>query len=122
MDDGTPKRPDPKPGRRTDDRGPQERTQTIRSALLAALEEGPATARDLSGAVGIREKDVGAHLEHLSKSLWREGRRVAITPASCIACGFVFKDRTRFEKPGSCPQCRSTRIDPPVFTLNESGK
>ncbi len=101
------------------ERGPPERTQTVRAALLAALEEGPATAKDLSGAVGIREKDVGGHLEHLARSLAREGRKLSITPASCIACGFVFKDRTRFEKPGSCPQCRSTRIDPPVFSLSD---
>lgn len=111
------------PSRGGDDRGPPERQQTVRAALLAALEEGePATAKDLSGAVGIREKDVPGHLEHLAKSLQREGRKLKMTPASCIACGFVFKDRTRFEKPGSCPECRETRIDPPLFTLEDGDK
>ncbi len=99
-------------------KAPPERQQTVRAALKAALEEGPATAKDLSGAVGIREKDVAGHLEHLAKSLAREARALVVEPACCLACGFVFRERTRFERPGSCPECRQTRIDPPVFRID----
>jgi hypothetical protein len=40
------------------ERGPGARGETARGALRRALREGPATARDLSVAAGIREKDV----------------------------------------------------------------
>jgi predicted Zn-ribbon and HTH transcriptional regulator len=67
--------------------------------------------------VGIREKDVADHLEHLSHTLAREGARLVVEPASCIACGYRFSDRARLTRPGSCPSCRSTRIDPPEFRM-----
>jgi predicted Zn-ribbon and HTH transcriptional regulator len=98
-------------------RGDAARTETPRAALERALRQGPATARDLSQAVGIREKDVAEHLAHLSRSLTQSGARLTIEPASCIACGYRFTERTRAERPGRCPACRSTRIDPPVFRI-----
>ena len=97
--------------------GPPERSETVRDALARALGEGPATAKDLSGLVSIREKDVEGHLEHLARSLRHHGERLAVAPAHCLACGFTFKDRTRLSRPGACPQCRGTRIEPPVFSI-----
>jgi transcriptional regulator len=100
---------------------PGERGSTVRSALKEALRTGSAeelrTAKDLSAAVGIREKDVAEHLEHLERSLKPEGLRLQVEPAECLACGFVFRDRTRLTRPGACPKCRSTRIDPPAFRI-----
>jgi len=92
----------------------------VRGALEEALAHAPEsglTAKDLSGAVGIPEKDVPGHLEHLDKSLRALGGRLEVLPAECIACGYVFRDRKRFSRPGSCPNYRSTRIDPPAFRL-----
>lgn len=103
------------------ERGSGERTETVREALRKALREGPSTARDLSAAVGIREKDVAEHLAHLARSLGRRGERLVVEPASCLACGFVFEGRERLSRPGSCPACRSTRIDPPVFRVEGEG-
>ncbi|HLL00613.1 MAG TPA: transcriptional regulator [Myxococcaceae bacterium] len=100
--------------------GPQARATTVRAALEAALAEAPEaglTARELSGAVGIPEKDVAEHLLHLDKSLKALGGRLEVLPAECLACGFVFRDRKRFTRPGACPQCRATRIDAPAFRL-----
>jgi hypothetical protein len=99
------------------DRGPAGRGETVRETLRRALREGPATARELSSAAGIREKDVAEHLGHLARSLPHDGERLAVVPASCIACGYVFTDRGRLTRPGACPRCRSTRIDPPVFRI-----
>ncbi len=90
----------------------------LEEALAAAPESG-LTARDLSAAVGISEKDVAEHLEHLEKSLKAVGGRLRVLPAECLACGFVFRDRRRFTRPGACPKCRATRIDPPAFRLGE---
>ncbi len=94
---------------------PPERRSTVRDALQKALEAGPATARELSREVGVSEKEIADHLEHLARSLEGEGRRLLIEPAECIACGYVFEDRRRFETPSRCPECQSERIEPPVF-------
>jgi predicted Zn-ribbon and HTH transcriptional regulator len=45
------------------------------------------------------------------------GGRLQVLPAECLACGFIFRDRKRFTRPGTCPQCRATRIDPPAFRI-----
>lgn len=96
---------------------PRERADTPRAALRAAL-EGPAlTARELSSRTSLSEKEVVAHLEHLEKSVRREGQRLLIEPAKCLACGFAFEKRARFSTPGSCPECRSERITPPAFRV-----
>lgn len=97
--------------------GPAPRTATVRAALAAALREGPATARELSARVGIREKDVAAHLEHLARSLAHGDERLHVTPASCVECGYAFRSRDRLSRPSACPRCRSTRIDPQVFSI-----
>lgn len=79
------------------------------------LEEGPASARDISGRVHISEKEVRGHLEHIHKTLERSGRELVVTPAECTHCGFVFKKRDRLTKPGKCPVCRSESIREPLF-------
>jgi len=96
-----------------------ERTVTVREAIREELRRGAATARELSERVSIREKDVAEHLEHLEKSLRARGERLVVAPASCIACGYAFARRNRLTRPGSCPECGSTRIDPPAFRIEE---
>jgi predicted Zn-ribbon and HTH transcriptional regulator len=103
------------------DRAPAARGETVRETLRKALREGPATAHDLSALAGIREKDVAEHLEHLARSLPHDGERLAVGAASCVACGHRFSDRRRLTRPGACPSCRSTRIDPPVFWIEATG-
>ena len=101
---------------------PAARGSTVRSALKEALRTPSSaevrTAKELSAAVGISEKDVAEHLAHLERSLKPDGLRLEVTPAECLACGFVFRERTRFTRPGACPKCRSTRIDPPAFRIS----
>lgn len=98
-------------------RPPAPRDETLREALRRALRAGPATARDLSAEIGVREKDVADHLAHLARSLAHRGERLVVEPATCVACGHAFTGRTRLTRPGACPECRSTRIDPPVFRV-----
>ena len=94
-----------------------ERQVTVRSALREVLREGPLTARELSARVGIGEKEVYGHLEHLARSLKHSGERLRVEPAQCLACGFVFKERTRLSKPSKCPVCRNQRMDPSRFSV-----
>ncbi len=96
---------------------PAERGMTLREELAEALRRAPATAHHLSREVGLREKDVAEHLGHLARSLGARGERLRVEPAECVACGFVFRGRERLTRPGACPRCRSTRIDPPVFRI-----
>lgn len=105
---------------------PPERSATpreaIREALVATRDAGAtATARDLGQACGLPEKDVAEHLEHLDKSLRREGLRLDVTPAECLACGYVFRDRARYTAPSACPECRSERVAPPSFKVGAGG-
>ena len=99
---------------------PAERRATVREELAEALRRAPATAHDLSREVRLRERDVAEHLAHLARSLEARGERLSVEPASCIACGFVFRHRERLGRPGACPRCRSTRIDPPVFRIERA--
>jgi predicted Zn-ribbon and HTH transcriptional regulator len=96
---------------------PRERAETIRQALLASLRDGPATARELSALVSIREKEVAEHLAHLQRSLRRTDERLVVEPAECLACGYAFTRRTRLTRPSACPRCKAERIEPPVFRI-----
>jgi len=84
---------------------------------MALLEDGPLSARDISGAAGIPEKEVYPHLEHIQRSLLRERRRLIVSPAVCKKCGFVFKKRRRLTRPGKCPVCRSETLVEPLFAI-----
>ncbi len=96
---------------------PVERTQTLRQSIRQYLEDGPHSARELSSQVGLREKDVVAHLEQLQRSLRAAGKRLLVDPAVCLSCGFVFRKRSRLSRPSACPRCREQRIDPPTFSV-----
>lgn len=96
---------------------PSSRQNTIRRQIQDVLEQETLSARDISAAVGIPEKDVYGHLEHLQRSLHRENRRLDVTPAQCRKCGFVFTKRSRLSRPGKCPICRSESIEEPLFVV-----
>ncbi len=93
------------------------RDTTIRASLHEALLAGPATARDLSKQVGIREHDVASHLEHLERSLKHKSETLVIESPACLDCGFTFTQRHRFTRPSGCPKCRGRRISLPRFHI-----
>lgn len=100
-------------------RPPPAAHDTIRHELLVELEEGPLSALDLSGRIGISEKDVFEHLMHIRTTLHRSERRLVVQPAECAKCGFIFHKRERLTKPSKCPVCRSESIHAPLFSLAE---
>jgi hypothetical protein len=89
---------------------------TLRQSIMALLKDGEMTARDISQAVGIREKEVYDHLEHIARSKLPEGRFL-VTPARCRKCGFVFRKRDRLNPPGKCFLCKGESIVPPSFSI-----
>lgn len=96
---------------------PPEETETARRRIRHLLEEGPHTAKEISFAVRLPEKDVESHLERLRKSLHSEGRRLVQVPAECRGCGFVFRKRDRLKGPGRCPVCKGEAISDPSFRV-----
>lgn len=98
-----------------------ERGTTPRAAIREALLGTALTAHQISERVSVREKDVAEHLEHLQRSLRRDGERLVVEPAKCLACEFVFKAREKLSTPGSCPKCRSERVAPPAFRITGKG-
>lgn len=96
---------------------PAEAADTVRHRILAELEKGPVSAFELSGLVGIPEKEVAGHLEHIRQSLRRTGRRFVMQPAECAKCGFVFDKRERPTRPSRCPVCRGESIHAPLFRI-----
>ena len=97
---------------------PHAMHDTVRKELIAALMEGPASARDLSAAAAIREREVDGHLEHIRKSLSATGHRLIVTPAECKKCGFVFSKRDKLKRPGKCPACKGESIREPLFSID----
>ena len=96
---------------------PIEWHDTIRHEILACLRDQTLSAKELSGAVHIPEKDVYDHLEHIERSTHKTGHQLMVIPAECLKCGFVFKKRERLKKPGRCPVCKGEQIQEPLFSV-----
>lgn len=96
---------------------PPSRLATIRRQIADLLAGEPLSAREISVVVGIPEKTVRGHLEHLRRTLHPHGLRLQVVPASCRKCGFVFAKRERLQRPGRCPACREQSISEPLFAI-----
>jgi predicted Zn-ribbon and HTH transcriptional regulator len=101
-----------------EERSPGPRTRTPREAIADALHVDDAlTLTELSAAAKVSERDLPSHLEHLEKSLKRDGLVLDVFAARCLSCGFLFEKRSRFKRPGKCPVCRGRRIGQPRFRI-----
>jgi hypothetical protein len=94
--------------------------KTMRQQIIALLNVKEMSARELSQSLGIEEKEVYQHLNHVYRSATAQGRTLQIKPSECLKCGFVFKDRARFTPPGRCPRCRGTYLQKPAFKIYRS--
>ena len=90
---------------------------TIRKQLIELLSAGTCGVRELSQELHQSEKEIYDHLRHIERSLKSGDKRLVIEPPVCLACGFVFIDRSRPQPPGHCPQCKKTRIRRPRYTI-----
>ncbi len=90
---------------------------TIRQKIISLLTNEEMSAREISGEVGISEKEVTEHLAHIARSVSSQDKKIEIAPASCLACGYVFENRKRFTRPGRCPQCKKSHILSPRFRI-----
>ncbi|TQV84653.1 ArsR family transcriptional regulator [Exilibacterium tricleocarpae] len=93
------------------EKAPPERRETLRQEIVNLLGGRELTIGELSKQMGKSEAELYDHLESLKKY-----KSLQVIPAQCLKCGYVFESRHRVKKPGKCPQCKSTRIDPPMFS------
>ena len=96
---------------------PVERFNTIRHRIISLLLEHPGTARQMSAELGIPEREIYDHLEHIRRSMHAGAYHLIVQAAMCEKCGFTFRKRDRLKGPGKCPICRSESIAEPVFTV-----
>ena len=96
---------------------PVDREETVRREMISVLRGQVMSAREISGEVHISEKEALNNLQYIQKSLIKEKSHLRIIPAECRKCGFVFKKRERFKKPGKCPVCRGELIKEPLFSI-----
>jgi len=100
---------------------PAPREATLRRRIVEMLCGASFSPRELSAAVGIREKEVARHLEHIRKSLHGDREQLETEPAACRKCGFAFTKRDRLDRPGRCPVCRGESISEPRFAIRPRG-
>lgn len=96
---------------------PRTAQETLRQSVIALLAERELSAKEISMALGIAEKEVYVHLEHIRRSLQTAGGSLQVTPARCRTCDFVFAKRERLTPPGKCPVCRKEAIADPRFSI-----
>jgi len=98
---------------------PRPAEETLRRVIRELIRDVPLSALEISVRAHLTEKDVYSHLEHIRHSLHAAGSHLAVTPAECRSCGFVFSKRDRLTPPGKCPICRCETIFEPLFAISK---
>jgi predicted Zn-ribbon and HTH transcriptional regulator len=98
---------------------PVERHETIRREIISLLEGNTLSAKEISAHVGVSQKEVYEHLEHIRRTINKGEANLFVTPAVCKKCGFIFRKRERLSKPGKCPVCRNEVIGEPLFSIKK---
>ncbi|OIP41129.1 MAG: hypothetical protein AUK25_06265 [Desulfobacteraceae bacterium CG2_30_51_40] len=93
------------------------RTGTVRQRIMNILRHENLTSKEISKRISITQKEVIRHLPNVAKSLSSKGFSLNIEKPQCLDCGFMFRERSRFSKPGHCPRCKGTRITEPSFSV-----
>jgi hypothetical protein len=91
---------------------------TLRQEITALLRENELNAIDISQQLSIQESEVYDHLRHISKSLAAKGGTLRIQPYQCLTCGYAYKDRKRFKRPGRCPRCKGCHIRMATYSIH----
>ncbi len=92
---------------------------TRRKEIIKLLKNNPMSITDLSVFFGdkVSNKDIAIDLEHIRKTIKKEGERILQQPARCQDCGFMFTDRDSFTKPSKCPECKNEWIAEAIYKI-----
>lgn len=93
--------------------------RTVRQQLRGLLLREPLAYHTLRALLGLSVRMLEDELRHVERSARAAGERLLVEPARCRACDYEFRDRSsrHFHPPARCPQCRSERIEDPVFRI-----
>ncbi len=91
--------------------------KTGRQTLRELLETGDHAFESLRSQLGTTVRTLEADLRHVEHTARAAGKKLVVTPATCEACDYVFRDRgsRHFHTPGRCPKCgnsNSTGVSP----------
>jgi len=89
--------------------------KTIRQSIIEMLSQEALSTLDLSVKLGIKEKEISYHLEHIRSSI--KPKKFLIKPSYCKNCGFKFAKRDRLTPPSRCPRCKDEYIENPIFSI-----
>ena len=90
---------------------------TIRRQIIEVLKKDNVSALELSQLIGIREREVYDHLDHIKRTISSKKENFIVTPSSCLKCGYKFAQRARLTKPSRCPLCKGTRLTRPTYRI-----
>jgi len=85
---------------------------TRREEVEKLLMNEECSAQHLANRFKTTLADILEDLEHIQKH-----QKLKIRPASCKACGFVFKERDRIKTPSKCPECKKEWIESARFSI-----
>lgn len=96
--------------------------RTPRQRMIELLIGTRLATHQLAQMLGIPERQVEDHLEHVVKSIAHDKTRgFILEPSRCQDCEFVFRDRRRLTRPSRCPQCHSEDIAAPRYGIDLVG-
>jgi len=94
-------------------------SQTARQRIVELLTGSRLSTYQLAQRLGIPERQVEDHLEHVVKTVSRaQGKRFILEPSGCQDCGFVFRNRKKLTRPSRCPRCRSESVTAPRYGID----
>ena len=97
--------------------------ETRREQIIKLLKSSDSFISAEQIAISLDVRDVRliySDLQHIAKTIkgLSGGRETLIMdPPKCRKCGFIFKNTKHIKKPGRCPRCRSTWIEPAKFKI-----
>ena len=86
--------------------------------------EKPLTVHEIAQLLNeeVNPNELYDDIVHAAKSLYRKSGgklTIAMIVPKCRDCGYEFKDLKRIKRPSKCPKCKSQRIEPPRFYIEE---
>jgi len=97
--------------------------ETRREQIIKMLRnsDGFISAEQIARLLDIKDvKSIYMDMKHVAKTIksLSGGREIVVMdPPRCKKCGFIFKNMKHLGKPGKCPKCKSTWIEPAKFKI-----
>lgn len=97
--------------------------ETRREQIVKLLKNSDSfiSAEQIANSLDIRDvKLIYSDIQHIARTIkGLSGGKETLTmdPPKCRKCGFIFKNTKHVKKPGRCPKCKSTWIEPARFKI-----